>query len=43
MIRANVIEDMEATMPRFLNGLNRNIATVVELQHYVELVDMVHM
>jgi hypothetical protein len=30
-------------MPRFLNGLNRNIANVEELQHYVELVDMVHM
>jgi hypothetical protein len=31
MIRANVIEDREATMPRFLNGLNMNIANVVEL------------
>ena len=36
MIRANVEEDREATMARFLNGLNRNIANVVELQHYVE-------
>ena len=43
MIRANVEEDREATMARFLNGLNRDIATVVELQHYVELEDMVHM
>ena len=43
MIRANVVEDREATMARFLNGLNRNIANVVELQHYVELEDMVHM
>jgi hypothetical protein len=43
MIRANVVEDIEATMARFLNGLNRNIANVVELQHYVELEDMVHM
>jgi hypothetical protein len=25
------------------NGLNRDIANVVELQHYVELEDMVHM
>uniref|UniRef100_A0A2N9EMT7 Reverse transcriptase n=1 Tax=Fagus sylvatica TaxID=28930 RepID=A0A2N9EMT7_FAGSY len=32
-----------ATMARFLNGLNRDIANVVELQHYVELEDMVHM
>jgi len=43
MIRANVIEDREATMARFLNGLNRDIANVVELQHCVEFKDMVHM
>ncbi|RVX01206.1 hypothetical protein CK203_036106 [Vitis vinifera] len=30
-------------MARFLNGLNRDIPNVVELQHYVELEDMVHM
>jgi len=38
-----VIEDRETTMARFLNGLNRDIANVVELQHYMELEDMVHM
>ena len=43
MIRANVIEDWEATMARFLYGLNRDIANVVELQHCVELEDMVNM
>jgi hypothetical protein len=43
MIGANVEEDREATMARFLNGLNRDIANVVELQHYMELEDMVHM
>ena len=43
MIQANVEEDREATMVRFLNGLNRDIANVVELQHYVKLEDMVHM
>uniref|UniRef100_A0A2N9GCD0 CCHC-type domain-containing protein n=1 Tax=Fagus sylvatica TaxID=28930 RepID=A0A2N9GCD0_FAGSY len=43
MIRANVEEDREATMARFLNGLNRDIANVIELQHYVEIEDMVHM
>jgi hypothetical protein len=42
MIRANVEEDREATMERFSNGLNRDIANVVEL-HYMELEDMVHM
>jgi len=42
MIRANVEEDREATVARFLSGLNRDIANVVELQHYVEVEDMVH-
>ena len=43
MIRANVKEDRESTMARFLNGLNWDIANMVELQHYVELEDMVPM
>ncbi|XP_012477602.1 uncharacterized protein LOC105793223 [Gossypium raimondii] len=43
MIRANVEEDREATMVRFLAGLNRDIANIVQLQHYVEVMDMVHM
>jgi hypothetical protein len=42
MIRANVEKDREATMARFLHGLNSEIAVVVEMQHYVELTDMVH-
>ncbi|XP_052478585.1 uncharacterized protein LOC128034050 [Gossypium raimondii] len=43
MIRADVEEDREATMARFLAGLNRDIANIVEFQHYVEVMDMVHM
>ena len=43
MNRANIEEDREATMARFLAGLNRQIQNVVELQHYIELEDMVHM
>jgi hypothetical protein len=43
MIRANVEENREATMARFLSGLNRDIANIIELQHYVEVEDMVHM
>jgi hypothetical protein len=43
MIRANVEEDREATMARFLSGLNRDIANVIELQHYVKIEDMMHM
>ena len=43
MIRANVEEDREATMARFVVGLNREITNITELQHYVELEDMVDM
>ena len=43
MIQVNVVEDREATIARFLNGLNRDIVNVVQLQHYVELEAMVHM
>ena len=43
MIRANVEEEREATMARFIVGLNREIVNIVELHHYVELEDMVHM
>ncbi|KAK8600732.1 hypothetical protein V6N12_050583 [Hibiscus sabdariffa] len=43
MMRANIEEDREAMMARFLNCLNTEIANAVELQHYVELDDMVHM
>src|SRR3954464_6916231 len=41
-IRANVEEDNEATMARFLHGLNRDISDIVELHHYVEVDDLVH-
>ena len=43
LIRANIEEDRKATMARFLNGLSRDIANVVELQHYMELEDIVYM
>ena len=42
MIRTNVEEDREATTTRLLNGLNWEIADKVELQHYVEIEEMVH-
>ena len=42
MIRANVEEDREATMARFLNSLNRKIINMVELQYYVEIEEIVH-
>ncbi|KAE8654634.1 hypothetical protein F3Y22_tig00117048pilonHSYRG01214 [Hibiscus syriacus] len=40
MIRANVDEDKETTMARFLSGLNSDIANLVKLQHYVEIEEM---
>ena len=43
MIKANVEEDREATMARFLNGLNKNIANRVDLHHYVEIEDLVNL
>ena len=43
MTRGNIEEDREATIERFLEGLNLEIQNVVELQHYVKLEDMVHM
>ena len=33
MIQTNVEKDREANMATFLNGLNRDIANVVKLQH----------
>ncbi|KAL6340571.1 hypothetical protein AAG906_010479 [Vitis piasezkii] len=39
----NYSELKNATMARFLVGLNREIANLVELQYYVELENMVHM
>ena len=42
MIRANVEEDREATMARFIGGLNKEIADVVELQHYVEMEELLY-
>ena len=43
MIKANIEEDMEVTMARFMGGLNKEIADVVELQHYMEIEDLVSM
>ncbi|RDX64640.1 hypothetical protein CR513_56785, partial [Mucuna pruriens] len=42
MIRANVEEDREATMARFIGGLKKEIAYVVELQYYMEIEDLLH-
>ncbi|XP_071926127.1 uncharacterized protein [Coffea arabica] len=41
MLRADIQENREATMARFLNGLRAEIADQLELQYYVEIEDMV--
>ncbi|RDY04134.1 hypothetical protein CR513_12197, partial [Mucuna pruriens] len=40
--RANVKEDCEVTMTRFIGGLKKEIANMVELQHYMEIEDLLH-
>ncbi|CAA7046002.1 unnamed protein product [Microthlaspi erraticum] len=42
LLRANVVEDREATMSRFLGGLNREIQDIVEMQNCVGLESMLH-
>jgi hypothetical protein len=42
IIHANVVEDRETIVARFLNWLNRDIANVIKLQYYMELKDIVH-
>ncbi|XP_056843215.1 uncharacterized protein LOC130495741 [Raphanus sativus] len=42
MLRAGISEDREATMARFLGGLNREIQDSVEMQHYIEIEEMLH-
>ncbi|RDY10826.1 hypothetical protein CR513_04601, partial [Mucuna pruriens] len=42
MTRANVKEDREVTMARFIGGLEKEIANVVKLQHYMEIEDLLH-
>ena len=37
IMKADIQEDVEAIMARFLHGLRPEIAEVVELQHYLDL------
>jgi Reverse transcriptase (RNA-dependent DNA polymerase)/RNase H-like domain found in reverse transcriptase/Retrotransposon gag protein/Integrase zinc binding domain/Integrase core domain/Zinc knuckle len=42
MIRANVYEDEEQSIARFMSGLHRNIQRIVEFQQYRNLIELVH-
>ncbi|XP_071901292.1 uncharacterized protein [Coffea arabica] len=41
MLRADIVEDREATMARFLNGLRPEIVELVELQNYVDMPELI--
>ena len=43
MIKANIVEEEEQTIARFLSGLNKELADVVELQPYTDLDDLVNL
>ena len=43
LMRADIDEEKEATMARFMGGLNKEIAHLVELHHYETIDDMVQM
>jgi len=42
LIRTQIEESQEATMARFLHGLNREIQYIVKLHHYASLEDLIH-
>nr|XP_027076021.1 uncharacterized protein LOC113699863 [Coffea arabica] len=41
MLRADIVEDREATLARFLNGLRPEIAELVELQNYMDMPELI--
>ena len=43
LMRLNSVEDEKTTMVRFMNGLNKNIAKLVELHQYTNLDDLYQM
>ncbi|XP_071933765.1 uncharacterized protein [Coffea arabica] len=43
MMRANIQEDNEATMARFLRGLNPDLQEALELQHYLDMHDLLEL
>ena len=43
MMRSNILEDEENTLSRFINGLNQNIAHLVELHNYNNIEELLQM
>ncbi|KFK22409.1 hypothetical protein AALP_AAs49867U000100 [Arabis alpina] len=42
MLRADIREEGETLMSRFMGGLNRDIQDLLETQHYVEIEELLH-
>ena len=42
LIRAQIEESQDATMTRFLHGLNKEIQDIIELHHFASLEDLIH-
>jgi len=42
LVRANLHEDKDVLIVRFLNGLNSDIHDIVELHNYLDLQELVH-
>jgi hypothetical protein len=42
IIRANVYEDEEQSIARFMSELHRNIQRIVEFQQYYNFIELVH-
>lgn len=42
MLQANLEEDEEVTMIRFINGLSNDVRDIVELQEYVDMEELLH-
>ena len=40
--KANLKEDKETKMARLLAGLNINIVNLIDLQHYMQLEEIIH-
>ena len=43
LMRSNIDEDSETIMARFMNGLNKNIAHLVELHDYKDIEELLQM
>ena len=43
MIRCGIVEDNEAMLARFMDGLNREIQTILEYKEYTNITRLFHL